>query len=81
MQVPPVPRARDRQDAWRRRALAVMPGGTDSNFRIWDDQTVYVDRGKGARIWDLDGGSVFGYEALDSAGRAVIKDGRAELRA
>ena len=33
------------------------------------------------RIWDLDGGTVFGYEALDSAGRAVIKDGRAELRA
>jgi acyl dehydratase len=33
------------------------------------------------RIWDLDGGSVFGYEALDSDGRAVIKDGRAELRA
>jgi acyl dehydratase len=33
------------------------------------------------RVWDLDNGSVFGYEALDSSGRTVIKDGRAELRA
>ena len=32
------------------------------------------------RIWSLDGGSLFGYEAVDSDGRAVIKDGRAELR-
>jgi glutamate-1-semialdehyde 2,1-aminomutase len=32
-----------------------MPGGTNSNFRIWGDETVYVARGKGARIWDLDG--------------------------
>ena len=32
------------------------------------------------RIWSLDGGTVFGYEAVDSDGRTVIKDGRAELR-
>ena len=32
------------------------------------------------RVWSLDGGSLFGYEAVDSHGRAVIKDGRAELR-
>jgi glutamate-1-semialdehyde 2,1-aminomutase len=38
-----------------RRALQHMPGGTDSNFRAWGEQTVYVDRGKGGRVWDLDG--------------------------
>ena len=31
-----------------------MPGGADSNFRTWGDDTVYVDRGKGGRVWDID---------------------------
>jgi len=31
-----------------------MPGGTDSNFRAWGDDTVYVDRGQGGRVWDID---------------------------
>jgi glutamate-1-semialdehyde 2,1-aminomutase len=56
MTVKPIaPLARRRQADMYRRALRTMPGGTDSNFRIWDADTVYVDRGKGARIWDLDG--------------------------
>ena len=32
-----------------------MPGGTDSNFRAWGADTVYVDRGKGGNVWDIDG--------------------------
>ena len=32
-----------------------MPGGTDSNFRAWGEDTIYVDRGKGGRVWDIDG--------------------------
>ena len=32
-----------------------MPGGTDSNFRAWGEDTIYVDRGQGGRVWDLDG--------------------------
>jgi glutamate-1-semialdehyde 2,1-aminomutase len=32
-----------------------MPGGTDSNFRAWGEDTVYVDRGQGGRVWDMDG--------------------------
>jgi glutamate-1-semialdehyde 2,1-aminomutase len=46
---------RDAQAAMYRRALRTMPGGTDSNFRAWGDDTIYVDRGKGALVWDLDG--------------------------
>jgi glutamate-1-semialdehyde 2,1-aminomutase len=42
------------QMATYRRAVLVMPGGTDSNFRDWGDDTVYVARGKGGRVWDLD---------------------------
>jgi glutamate-1-semialdehyde 2,1-aminomutase len=47
--------ARARQLEMYRRALEHMPGGTDSNFRAWGDATIYVDRGKGGRVWDLDG--------------------------
>ena len=32
-----------------------LPGGTDSNFRAWGEDTIYVDRGKGGVVWDLDG--------------------------
>ena len=38
-----------------RRAKEVLPGGTDSNFRAWGEDTVYIDRGRGSHIWDLDG--------------------------
>ena len=46
---------RDRQLGMYRRAITRMPGGTDSNFRAWGEDTVYVDRGKGGLVWDLDG--------------------------
>ncbi len=46
---------RERQSALYRRAKQAMPGGTNSNFRVWGDDTVYVDRGKGGHVWDLDG--------------------------
>jgi len=48
-------RIRTRQDELYRRALQSLPGGTDSNFRAWGERTIYVDRGKGGRVWDLDG--------------------------
>lgn len=47
--------SRNHQREMYARARASMPGGTDSNFRAWGDSTVYVDRGKGGRIWDIDG--------------------------
>jgi glutamate-1-semialdehyde 2,1-aminomutase len=46
---------REAQTALYRRALGTLPGGTDSNFRAWGDDTVYVDRGKGGMVWDVDG--------------------------
>src|SRR3954465_8748065 len=46
---------RTTQSALYARALETMPGGTDSNFRAWGKDTVYVDRGKGGVVWDLDG--------------------------
>jgi glutamate-1-semialdehyde 2,1-aminomutase len=47
--------SRERQHALYRRALETMPGGTDSNFRAWGESTIYVDRGKGGLVWDMDG--------------------------
>ena len=46
---------RDTQLAMYHRARKTLPGGTDSNFRAWGEDTIYIDRGKGGRIWDLDG--------------------------
>ena len=47
--------ARQKQLAMYARALATLPGGTNSNFRAWGESTIYVDRGKGGMVWDLDG--------------------------
>ena len=39
-----------------------LPLGVSSNFRYWgDDRTIYVDHGKGARIWDIDGNEYIDY--------------------
>ncbi len=46
---------RERQAELYRRALQTLPGGTDSNFRAWGDDSIYVDRGQGGRVWDVDG--------------------------
>ena len=45
-----------------RRANTRLPLGVASNFRYWgDDKTIYIDRGKGARIWDIDGNEYIDY--------------------
>jgi glutamate-1-semialdehyde 2,1-aminomutase len=46
---------RDAQSTLYRRALETLPGGTDSNFRAWGESTIYVDRGEGGMVWDVDG--------------------------
>ena len=51
--VPGVPRTR--QLEMYRRALETLPGGADSNFRAWGEDTIYVDRGQGGMVWDIDG--------------------------
>jgi glutamate-1-semialdehyde 2,1-aminomutase len=46
---------RTRQIELYQRALRTLPGGANSNFRSWGDDTIYVDRGKGGMVWDIDG--------------------------
>jgi len=72
-----------------RKALTKLPLGVSSNFRYWgEDKTIYVKRGKGARLWDIDdneyidyrlayGPVILGYadSRVDDAARAGIDVG------
>lgn len=45
-----------------RRAVKSLPLGVASNFRYWgDDKTIYIKRGQGARVWDLDDNEYIDY--------------------
>ena len=71
------------------KALGKLPLGVSSNFRYWgDDKTIYVKRGKGARLWDIDdneyidyrlayGPCILGYadERVDAAARRGMEVG------
>ena len=46
----------------QQRAFNVMPLGVNSNFRYWGDGiTPYMDRAKGAYLWDVDGNKYIDY--------------------
>lgn len=45
-----------KSQALQRRAEKVLPLGVNSNFRYWGDSlTPYVEKAKGAYLWDVDG--------------------------
>ena len=45
-----------------KKAKTKLPLGVSSNFRYWgDDKTIYVKRGKGGRIWDVDDNEYIDY--------------------
>jgi glutamate-1-semialdehyde 2,1-aminomutase len=45
-----------RSQSMQKRAQRVMPLGVNSNFRFWGNGlTPYVDKAKGAYLWDVDG--------------------------
>lgn len=55
-------RSLSRSNAHFKKAKAKLPLGVSSNFRYWgDDKTIYVERGKGGRIWDIDGNEYIDY--------------------
>ena len=48
--------------ALQKRAQSVIPLGVNSNFRYWGDEvTPYMERAKGAYLWDLDGQKYIDY--------------------
>ena len=76
-------RSREKSAAHFKKALDRLPLGVTSNFRYWGvDETIYIRRGKGARLWDIDdneyidyrlgfGPAILGYadERVDEAAR------------
>lgn len=55
-------RSLKKSNAHFRKAVTKLPLGVASNFRYWgDDKTIYVARGKGGRIWDIDGNEYIDY--------------------
>ncbi|MEZ5911891.1 MAG: aminotransferase class III-fold pyridoxal phosphate-dependent enzyme [Paracoccaceae bacterium] len=85
----PLRRTLTRSNAQFRRAMRRLPLGVSSTFRYWgDDHTIYVDHGKGGRIWDIDGNgyvdyrlgygpAILGYadDRVDAAARAGMEIG------
>jgi glutamate-1-semialdehyde 2,1-aminomutase len=48
--------------ALQKRAQEVIPLGVNSNFRYWGDEiTPYMDKAKGAYLWDVDGAKYIDY--------------------
>jgi len=57
-----MPRSLVRSNAHFKKAVNRLPLGVASNFRYWgDDRTIYVARGKGGRIFDIDDNSYVDY--------------------
>ena len=55
-------RSREKSAAQFEQAMQRLPLGVTSNFRYWgDDRTIYIKRGKGARLWDIDGNEYIDY--------------------
>ena len=51
-----------RSNAHFEKAIARLPLGVSSNFRYWgEDQTIYAARGRGGRLWDIDGNEYIDY--------------------
>ncbi len=72
-----------------RRARGLMPRGVSSNARFWgEDRTLYIEKAKGAYVWDVDGNQYidyrlgfgpiilgYAYEAVDAAVLDAIQQG------
>ena len=55
-------RSREKSNIHFRKAVKRLPLGVASNFRYWgEDRTIYVKRGKGGRMWDIDDNEYIDY--------------------
>ena len=67
------------------RAVKVMPNGVPSSFQSSEPWPVYVERGKGSRIWDVDGNEYvdfhngFGVMCIGHANPAVVRAVKARV--
>ena len=55
----PMSRSLTRSNLHHRKALSRLPLGVSSNFRYWgEESTIYIERGEGCRLWDIETGRV-----------------------
>jgi glutamate-1-semialdehyde 2,1-aminomutase len=55
-------RTLEKSRAQWKKAVTKLPLGVASNFRYWgEEKTIYVKRGEGARLWDIDGNCYVDY--------------------
>jgi glutamate-1-semialdehyde 2,1-aminomutase len=55
-------RSLEKSNRHHRKALSKLPLGVSSNFRYWGkDKTIYIERGHGGRLWDIDGNEYIDY--------------------
>jgi glutamate-1-semialdehyde 2,1-aminomutase len=47
--------------AYRDEAKTHLPGGVSSSWQMWPPHPIYVDRGLGAHVWDIDGNEYVDY--------------------
>ncbi len=47
--------------SYREEAKAHLPGGVSSSWQMWPPHPIYVSRGKGSRVWDIDGNEYVDY--------------------
>jgi glutamate-1-semialdehyde 2,1-aminomutase len=84
-----MPRSLENSNLHFKKAGSRLPLGVTSNFRYWgEDKTIYIDHGRGARLWDIDdneyidyrmgyGPGILGYAdpRVDEAARAGMEIG------
>jgi len=47
--------------SYREEAKRHLPGGVSSSWQMWPPHPIYVDRGLGSRVWDIDGNEYVDY--------------------
>jgi glutamate-1-semialdehyde 2,1-aminomutase len=79
---PHMKRSLSRSNRHHKRALTRLPLGVSSNFRYWgEDQTIYIERGRGSRLWDIDGNEYIDYRLGYGPGILGYADPRVDAAA
>jgi glutamate-1-semialdehyde 2,1-aminomutase len=54
-------RKHERSISYREEAKRHLPGGVSSSWQVWPPHPIYVARGKGSTVWDIDGNEYVDY--------------------
>ncbi|MGZ8571862.1 MAG: aspartate aminotransferase family protein [Actinomycetota bacterium] len=49
--------------AYREEAKTHLPGGVSSSWQMWPPHPIYIDRGLGSKVWDIDGNEYVDYHS------------------